>query len=375
MILNRRVYIQFALALSILGVMTLATALSVGNYVKGIKLAAHTREVIKEITDVQLDITAAETGQRGYIITGKAMYAAPYTEAKQKLVVDLQKVRTLTSDNPAQQENVAKLVSLIERRMITLESNMDIRRSKTLLAAANAIYDGDGLDTMMKIRALTDAMIAHEMDLLSGREQADTARLSYLIAILAAGDLASVGLLYFAGHKVFHAAQAKIAAEASLRKHASLLTTFVTNIPVAIVMTDTHMNILAVSDEWRRRFGTGDKEIVGHNYYEVAAVPEQWKANHQLALTQGKNFDYRDDSLVVNGKTEYVNRRLVPWYMDGKIAGLITVTQFITNEINARAELERIHVQIDELEVAKDDLLMLLGQRKDTAAHEPTERS
>lgn len=62
---------------------------------------AHTHEVILAIEETLSYIKDAETGQRGFILTGDHKYLAPYDEAKENIdrrAADLQK---LAADNPA----------------------------------------------------------------------------------------------------------------------------------------------------------------------------------------------------------------------------------------------------------------------------------
>jgi CHASE3 domain sensor protein len=65
------------------------------------RLVAHTRQVI-ETNDAVLDrVVDAETGERGYIITGDSPFLEPYRGAEQDAIAHIGDLRRLTADNPA----------------------------------------------------------------------------------------------------------------------------------------------------------------------------------------------------------------------------------------------------------------------------------
>lgn len=185
-------------------------------------------------------------------------------------------------------------------------------------------------------------------------------------ALIHAGfvGLETLGLLWFINQRLAQLRERVVALQ--YHEQVDLFSTFITRLPVAVVMTDLNMKILAVSDEWRSSFHVGANGIIGKSYYDVVKVTDTWKANHQLTLKEGHSFIYRDDTISIDGKMEYVNRKLVPWFSGGKVSGLIAATQFVTSEITARSELARIHIQVDELEAAKTALLEILEERKAT---------
>src|SRR3954470_23839055 len=62
----------------------------------------HTYQVIGGVDAITGALKDAETGQRGYLVTGEDRYLEPYTAAKAGIDEKIQNVASLTSDNPAQ---------------------------------------------------------------------------------------------------------------------------------------------------------------------------------------------------------------------------------------------------------------------------------
>jgi methyl-accepting chemotaxis protein len=67
---------------------------------------AHTHEVVSAIDALLLTTQEAETGQRGYLITGNDAYLEPYRIAVSKVHLQIARLRKLTADNPDQQTHI-----------------------------------------------------------------------------------------------------------------------------------------------------------------------------------------------------------------------------------------------------------------------------
>ena len=73
----------------------------------------HTDEVRVDIAFLRGNLLDAETGLRGYLITGAEPFLAPYDQARETWRRQLDDVRALTADNPDQQARVLALEKLI----------------------------------------------------------------------------------------------------------------------------------------------------------------------------------------------------------------------------------------------------------------------
>src|SRR5437016_10350922 len=65
-----------------------------------VRLVAHTHEVLAALEALQSTVTDAETGQRGYVLTGREQYLEPYRTALKAVPARLARMRSLTADNP-----------------------------------------------------------------------------------------------------------------------------------------------------------------------------------------------------------------------------------------------------------------------------------
>ena len=68
------------------------------------RLTAETSAVIDALDQVVSDLVDAETGQRGYLLTGDQAYLAPYLTARDEIDADLQTLRTAATQSPERLE-------------------------------------------------------------------------------------------------------------------------------------------------------------------------------------------------------------------------------------------------------------------------------
>lgn len=138
----------------------------------------HTHHVLGELERVLGALRDAETGERGYLITGMDRYLEPYARAAEQLTAGLNGVRTLTADNPHQQRRLLTLEYLAAQRLSCSKEQIELRRERGLEAASQAVMTGRGKNLMDQIRILIGDMMEMENGLLARRslEEADSSR-------------------------------------------------------------------------------------------------------------------------------------------------------------------------------------------------------
>src|SRR6478735_2676982 len=92
---------------------------------KHAQLVTHTHEVLVALEDVVSTTKDAETGQRGYIITGETSYLGPYNTAQTDLPKKVALAKLLTADNPRHQERFVALEQSIAVKMRELDQTVE----------------------------------------------------------------------------------------------------------------------------------------------------------------------------------------------------------------------------------------------------------
>ncbi|BAY79106.1 multi-sensor hybrid histidine kinase (plasmid) [Nostoc linckia NIES-25] len=161
----------FTLSLAILTSIGLISYQSTNELIETSRRENHTYQVLSQIEEVNLELTNAETGQRGYLITGEQRYLEPYNTATQLLNQKIKELQRLIADNPNQQNRIDILQPLVTERMAVMKNVIALRQTKGLEVAQEAIKTDQGKRLMDQIQKLLQAMKNEENALLKQRSE------------------------------------------------------------------------------------------------------------------------------------------------------------------------------------------------------------
>ncbi len=164
--LKRNLLIGFSASMIILAISSAASVFSILSLLKSSDMVDHTNEVISTFDDILARVVDAETGQRGFLLTGVEKYLEPYTNARSRVSETLRKAETLTSNDPEQRAGVEELKKLIDQRFKLLDDRIIERRNSENLGMEDL---GAGLEIMNRIRDQLSLMEATERATLAAR--------------------------------------------------------------------------------------------------------------------------------------------------------------------------------------------------------------
>jgi len=148
---------------------------------------SQTLEVQRELATVEARMSEAESGQRGYLLTGNPNFLGPYDAATVDVRNRLANLRRLVSDNSAQVRRLLIIESLSRAKLAELDSTIRLERAGKRDIALNAVKTARSDSLMTAIRSKLQSMTAEEATLLRNRQKA-------LVTELRHSDLISVGL-------------------------------------------------------------------------------------------------------------------------------------------------------------------------------------
>ncbi|WP_317204187.1 methyl-accepting chemotaxis protein, partial [Janthinobacterium sp.] len=201
-----RLYLGFGAVIALLAVLVVTAMLNFSKLAQANDINTHTYQVIAEADGVLEGLINIETGERGYVITGKDASLEPLNTGKAAFKAHLDKARALTQDNPAQQERLARLEAAQGQWLAAgIEPVLALRRAAgarpDLIGAALALeQQGKGKQGMDGMRAVLSEFIGAEAGLLAQRSAAAAAlRTQTTAVLLGGGALAALlaGLLAF----------------------------------------------------------------------------------------------------------------------------------------------------------------------------------
>jgi len=133
------------------------------------QLVTQTHVIIEHFGDMMSTLQDAETGQRGYLITGEERYLQPYQNATLKMGKALEELKGLIRAT-AQQGRLAVLAPLVSEKLTELRDSVELRRNKGFDAARAVVLTGEGKKVMDEIRKVLGEMESAERELLKQRE-------------------------------------------------------------------------------------------------------------------------------------------------------------------------------------------------------------
>jgi sigma-54 dependent transcriptional regulator, acetoin dehydrogenase operon transcriptional activator AcoR len=190
-----KVTVGFVLALGVMAVMDVVSYRSITAFVATVDELAHTHEVLDELDDVLAELKNAETGQRGYLLTGEDEYLEPYYRAIRNLDDEFTRLERLTASDAAQQERVLTLERLIEAKFAELDQTILLFRTEGFAAAVGVVATGRGKLLMDSIRVVVDAMDTEQFRQLREREDRAAARTRQTFYVLAVGSVLGLVLV------------------------------------------------------------------------------------------------------------------------------------------------------------------------------------
>lgn len=195
-----RIALGFALPVAILAVVGAVTYRTTDALIENNHLVTHTHQVLETIGHVLSSLKDAETGQRGYLLTGEEGYLEPWKSALGPIRTAMAELRDLTVDNPHQQRRLDQALPLVSAKLAELERTIELRRTQGPDAALRIVLTGEGKQYMEQLTRVLGEMDAEERELLKQRGSAAEASASGAKTTILGGvllGLAIVGIAAF----------------------------------------------------------------------------------------------------------------------------------------------------------------------------------
>jgi signal transduction histidine kinase/CheY-like chemotaxis protein/CHASE3 domain sensor protein len=134
--------------------------------------ATHAQQVIRQLGVLLSSATDAETGERGYLLTGDETYIEPYTNASADAPAALALLQRLVADLPDQATRLDTLRALVTEKLALVGETISERRAGRTAEALSLVRSDRGKQVMDRIRATIADMEGDEQQRLDTRQQA-----------------------------------------------------------------------------------------------------------------------------------------------------------------------------------------------------------
>lgn len=196
---GRKIGGGYGLGLIILLLIGITSYQSTNRFIETSESTVHTYKVLTKLQNILSLLKDAETGQRGYIITGKDSYLEPYQNAIKELSGEINELKTLTADNANQQRRLDTLDSLSKSKLAELQETIDIRKNQGFEPAREVVVSDKGKKFMDDARKVLSEMELEENQLLKIRRDAALASSNSSTSIIIYGIPFSILLLALVG--------------------------------------------------------------------------------------------------------------------------------------------------------------------------------
>jgi methyl-accepting chemotaxis protein len=197
--LGRKLGAGFAVAGLILLLVALVGYRSTVSLIDNDEAVNHSHRVQVAFANLLSLMKDAETGQRGYVITGDNSYLDPYRAALADIKKTFDEVGRLTGDNPNEQRRLAAMSPIIDAKLAELKQTIDLRKDKGFAAALAVVANNSGKSHMDQIRALVTEADQEEARLLDERAAESKSSASWATAIILWGSVIGAVLVGLIG--------------------------------------------------------------------------------------------------------------------------------------------------------------------------------
>jgi len=352
-----KLLLQIALVISaaVLLAAGLTSHRAIGLLAEARDQTSRSRDVLRALDHTATTLLDAETGQRGFLLTGKEAYLQPYREALETLSPRLSELRALIKDDPVLAPDLASLESNIQKKTEELAQTIRLYQSGDHEGALRIVMTDAGKRSMDEIRNVSARMEAVERIRYSANVQRENRaqRLTLISSWATAGlAIALLGLLAFIVDRD----------AARIRASEMQLATTLRSIGDAVVATDQLGRVVLMNPVAERLTGWRLAEARGESLDRVFHIINE----HTRALVESPVSKVLRAGIVVglanhtlllrrDGTEIPIADSGAPIFSDsGKILGVVLVFR----DASAERDLERSMRDADR---RKDEFLATLS--------------
>jgi PAS domain S-box-containing protein len=180
---------------------------------------AQTDVIIKSAGDLLSALKDAETGQRGYLLTGNEAFLEPYMAVRDSVRGHLEELRRLALSSAAH-KHLDALAQLVDAKMAELSHVIELRRNQNMTGALAVVGDGLGKRLMDSIRVEVGAFIQIEEDARAQHDGEFRSDMRRLFTIITAASLLMLLLALSFAYLIYRETQHRLQKQVHLEtKH------------------------------------------------------------------------------------------------------------------------------------------------------------
>ena len=152
LLLHKSIVVPLFSVVLIFGLVVWMSFSTVGYLLSSRTQTERMHEILRSLVTILAAATDAETGQRGFMLTGEEAYLEPYVASRARIDGELQHGRRLAEAGSFRQIDFSRLTTLLNERALVLDRQIALRRENGLAAGVAAVREGDAKAAMDRIR-------------------------------------------------------------------------------------------------------------------------------------------------------------------------------------------------------------------------------
>ena len=231
-----------------------------------------TADVLRQIGEIELTVLDAETGQRGFLLTGEEAYLEPYTRAAHSIDRALDDLAQLIGTSPDQEERMQLVRDLVAQKMAELNQTIELRRTAGPAAALGVVDTHVGKGIMDRLLRILGEIEREEQAVL-GR-QLDERRSTFWWAsrVALASSAAALIAIALSTLAANSDVRRRAAIQRSLRESEERLHVTLRSIGDAVIATDRTGRVVFMNAPAQQLTGWSEPEASGLPLAEIFRI-------------------------------------------------------------------------------------------------------
>jgi PAS domain S-box-containing protein len=277
--LNERVTAAFSLAVGLLLAVGIMTFWGFSQINGAREVRQHSVTVRDGVTRLLVHLQDAETGQRGFLLTGRDPYLRPFQTGSQQVRGDLDTLVQVTAPDTDLSPAIRALTPAIEAKLSELTATVDLRRSKGLGAALAVVQTDRGRLLMDSVRQLIRGIGRTEVDRYASADSVVARTTALVEKASAVGTVLAIGFLVIAGVVAKRDASSRVTIETQLEEVSDEMNDLYQNAPCGYHTVDLEGLVVRMNRTECRWLGYQLDEVVGKkNLFDLLAPEDRPRA-------------------------------------------------------------------------------------------------
>jgi len=345
----------------------------------------HTYTVIGRADNLLSELKDAETGQRGYLLTGDEAFLEPYNSVRNNISNNLEELHKISSIGDAKKQLDA-MAPLIAAKLAELARVIEMRRNHEMAAVLSAVANGKGKWLMDSIRSEYSSFVRIEKEaLLRHDEELQSNMRTMFVVIVVTSLLAlvfSILFIYFIYRETQNRLKSVVQKEtmrllevqeatnkqlqqtnATLQVSEEKLAVTLNSIGDAVIATDADGSVTIMNSIAEQLTGWTKKESIGRPLEDIFHIINeetrqvvvnpvrktlahgtiQGLANHTILVARAGGERVIDDSCAP------IRDR------DGQVLGAVIVFRDITRRREIENGLENARKELEAIKMSEDN--------------------